>query len=125
MKLIIDVLKFILSICIDVTTTACGGNTATGDVDYFSLTNEAITFYATDTSQTVDIYIKNDNGLDYQNETFCVHLDNSCTRGDISAVIGSVTVTIRNDDSMYFLLNLNTNENKGCQGWDASFLYRT
>ncbi len=87
-------------------TADCNGAQGSG-VDYFSLVDESVAFPITSTSQTVDIYIKNDTtgNVDYMDETFCVNLDTTCRRGEVSDTFGSVTVTIRNDDSMYVFLS--------------------
>ncbi len=88
-----------------VNTADCNDADGSG-VDYFSLVDETVAFPITSTSQTVDIYIKNDTGnVDFTDETFCVNLDTTCTRGEVSDTFGSVTVTIRNDDSMYVVLS--------------------
>ncbi len=103
------VICFILSKYIGINTADCNGADGSG-VDYFSLVDETVAFPISSTSQTVDIYIKNDTGnVDFMDETFCVNFDTTCRRGEVSDTLGSVTVTILNDDSMYvFYLRLNT-----------------
>ena len=99
--------------CIPDVSTDTTGRTATDDDDFTPLsgTEAPVVFDVGDTSKTVDIYIKNDDGnVDAVDETFVVSLkvdpvnDINNQGQDKPDGYGDVEVTIVNDDSKFCLI---------------------